>query len=196
MVVGFTSALANEGKSTVALAVAQMIANNGSSVILVDCDLRNPTLTRSMATAATAGIVEFAYGKASLEEVVWKDPATQMAFVPAISNVLRPDPLSRLSSAEMRRAFETLREQYQFVIVDLSPLVPVIDVCATIDFIDAYMLVIEWRRTTVDIVKRALRVAPPVSNSMLGAVLNKADFKSLVAYDPYVTGYYLSNGDR
>ena len=55
---------------------------------------------------------------------------------------------------------------------------------------------IEWRRTTLDIVKRALRAAPPVSNSMLGAVLNKADFKSLVTYDPYVTGYYLSPRDQ
>ncbi len=195
-VVGITSALANEGKSTVALAVAQMIASNGSPVVLVDCDLRNPSLTRSIAPTATAGIAELAFGKASLEQVVWKDPATQMAFVPAISHAFLPDPLSRLSSAEMRRAFETLRAQYPFVIVDLSPLVPVIDVCATIDFIDAYVLVIEWRRTTIDIVKRALRAAPPVTNSMIGAVLNKADLKSLVTYDPYVTGYYLNSNDR
>ena len=67
-VVGITSSLANEGKSTVASAVAQMIASNGSSVILVDCDLRNPSLTRAISPTATAGIAELAYGKATLSK--------------------------------------------------------------------------------------------------------------------------------
>ena len=195
-VVGVTSAIANEGKSTVALAVAQMIANNGASVVLVDCDLRNPSLTRSIAPNAASGIVELAFGRASLEHVVWKDQSTQMAFLPAIPNMGPPDPPSVLSSAELRRAFDELREKYQFVIVDLSPLAPVIDVCATTELVDAYVLVIEWGRTTVDVVKRSLRAVPLVSESILGAVLNKADIKVLTTYDPYVTSYYFHKGDR
>ncbi len=195
-VVGVTSAIANEGKSTVALAVAQMIANNGASAILVDCDLRNPSLTRSLAPNAASGIVELAFGRASLEHVVWKDQSTQMAFLPAIPHAGPPDPPSLLSSAEFRRVFDELREKYQFVIVDLSPLAPVIDVCATIDTVDAFVLVIEWGRTTVDIVKRSLRAVPLVSESILGAVLNKADIKVLATYDPCVTSYYYDNGNR
>ena len=189
-VVGVTSATPNEGKSTVALAVAQLIANNGASVVLVDCDLRNPSLTRSVAPTATSGIFELAFGRASLEQVVWKDPSTQMAFIPAIPNAGPPDPPSVLSSAELSRVFDELRKKYQYVIVDLSPLAPVIDVCATTELVDAYVLVIEWGRTTADVVQRALRAVPPVSESVLGAVLNKADIKVLAAYDPYVTSYY------
>ena len=195
-VVGITSAIANEGKSTVALAVAQMIANNGASVVLVDCDLRNPSLTRSIAPDATSGIMQLAFGRASLEQVVWKDPSTQLAFLPAIPNMGPPDPTSVLSSAELRRAFGELREKYQFVIVDLSPLAPVIDVCATIELVDAFVLVIEWGRTTADIVKRSLYALPVDSASILGAVLNKADIKALATYDPYVTSYYFHKGDR
>jgi len=195
-VVGVTSAIANEGKSTVALAVAQLIANNGASVVLVDCDLRNPSLTRSLAPNAASGIVELAFGRASLEHVVWKDQSTQMAFLPAIPHVGPPDPPSLLSSAELRRVFDELREKYQFVIVDLSPLAPVIDVCATIELVDAYVLVVEWGRTTVDVVKRSLRAMPVVSESILGAVLNKADIKALASYDPYVTSYCFNNGNR
>jgi polysaccharide biosynthesis transport protein len=195
-VVGITSAIANEGKSTVALAVAQMIANNGASVVLVDCDLRNPSLTRSIAPDATSGVVQLAFGRASLEQVVWKDPSTQLAFLPAIPNMGPPDPTSVLSSAELRRAFGELREKYQFVIVDLSPLAPVIDVCATIELVDAFVLVIEWGRTTADIVKRSLYALPVDSASILGAVLNKADIKTLATYDPYVTSYYFHKGDR
>src|SRR6201987_4908590 len=59
-VIGFTSATPNEGKSTVTLALGQLIARNGASVIVVDCDLRNPSLTRSVAPKAGRGVVELA----------------------------------------------------------------------------------------------------------------------------------------
>ena len=95
--------------------------------------------------------------------------------------------------AELKQVFDELRKQYEFVVVDLSPLGGVIDVCATTELIDAYVLVIEWGRTTVDAVQHMLRAAPNVSESILGAVLNKADIKSLASYDPYLTSYYFEN---
>ena len=189
-VIGLTSATPNEGKSTVALALGQLIARNGASVIVVDCDLRNPSLTRSVAPSATSGIAELAFGGTSLEDVIWRDPSTQMAFVPAIPHAGPPDPPSILSSAELKQVFDGLRKQYEFIVVDLSPLGGVIDVCATTELIDAYVLVIEWGHTTVDAVQHTLRAAPNVSESILGAVLNKADIKSLASYDPYLTSYY------
>jgi succinoglycan biosynthesis transport protein ExoP len=192
-VIGLTSATPNEGKSTVALALGQLIARNGASVVVVDCDLRNPSLTRSVAPNAALGIVELAYSETSVADVMWRDPSTQMAFLPAIPHSGPPDPPSVLSSAELRRAFDELRKQYEFVVVDLSPLAGVIDVCATTELIDAYLLVIEWGRTTVDAVQHALRAAPNVSELVLGAVLNKADIKSLASYDPYLTNYYFEN---
>ena len=194
-VIGVTSALAHEGKSTVALAVAQMIASNGASTLLVDCDLRNPSLSRSIAPGASRGIVDLALGKVSLGDAVWTDQSTGMAFLPTVVTPAAPDPTSILASAHMRRTFDELRQTYQFIIVDLSPLVPVIDVYATTDFVDAFVLVIEWGRTKVDIVKRALRAVPPVSNSMIGAVLNKTDLKGLAAYDPYVSSYHFDTSD-
>jgi polysaccharide biosynthesis transport protein len=192
-VFGLTSATPNEGKSTVALAIGQLCARNGASVIVVDCDLRNPSLTRSLTPNATSGIIELAYGRTSLENAVWKDPTTRMAFLPAIPHPGPPDPPSILASAKMKQLFSELREQYDFVIVDLSPIAPVIDVCATTEFIDSYVLVIEWGRTTIDVVQHALRAAPLPHGSMLGAVLNKADVKTLKTYDPYVAGYYFQN---
>jgi Mrp family chromosome partitioning ATPase len=116
-----------------------------------------------------------------------------MAFVPAISNAGPPDPPSILSSAELKQVFDELRKQYEFVIVDLSPLAGVIDVCATTELVDTYVLVIEWGHTTVDALQHALRAAPNVSESILGAVLNKADIKSLTSYDPYLTNYYFES---
>ena len=107
-VIGFTSSIPNEGKSTVALAVGQLIARNGASVIVVDCDLRNPSLTRSVAPDATSGIVELVAGDASFEDLVWNDRSTQMAFLPAIPCVGSPDPPTILGSLALKRIFDEL----------------------------------------------------------------------------------------
>jgi capsular exopolysaccharide synthesis family protein len=189
-VIGFTSAIPHEGKSTVATAFGQLLARNGARVIVVDCDLRNPSLTRSIAPNAANGILEVVSGEASYEEVVWKDGSTQMEFLPAVLISERVDAYTILNSDGLRRVFDELRARYEFVVVDLSPLAPVIDVCATTHLIDSYVLVIEWGCTKIDIVEHALRAAPDVHDSMLGAVLNKADIRRLVKYDPRLAGYY------
>ncbi len=193
-VVGVTSTSPDEGKSTVALSLAQLIASNGASVILVDADIRNPSLTRSLTRGATLGVTEAALGGATLENALWSDPGANMAFLPAIANAGPPDPPSVLSSPGFSRLFDDLRGRYQFVIVDLSPLSPVIDVCATTELIDAYVLVIEWGRTTIDNVQNALRAAPTVADSVVGAVLNKVDLKALAAHDPYMSSYSFHKG--
>ena len=189
-VIGLTSAIPNEGKSTVALALGQLIARNGASIILVDCDLRNPSLTRSVAPDATSGIVELVAGETSLEDVVWKDHSTQLAFLPAVPRAGPPDPPTILASVELKRIFDQLRTLYDYVIVDLSPIAPVIDVCATTELLESYVLVIEWGLTTIDVVEHALRAAPDISESVIGVVLNKANIKELARYDPYLSGYY------
>jgi succinoglycan biosynthesis transport protein ExoP len=193
-VIGFTSALPHEGKSTVALAVGQLIARNGSRVVVIDGDLRNPSLTRSVAPSAASGLIELMRGETSPEDAIWKDQSSGLSFVPVIAHLGTQDPPSVLSSAELKTLLDGLRKQYDYILVDLSPLAPVIDVCATTDIIDAYVFVIEWGRTTIDVVQNALRGAPDVANAIIGAVLNKADIKELASYDPYLTSYYFDKG--
>ena len=191
-VIGFTSAIPNEGKSTVALAVGQLLARNGAAVAVLDCDFRNPSLTRSLAPNATKGIIDLVTGEAQLEDIVWKDRSTQMAFLPTIPRPGPADPPTILASDEMKRVFDEVQKRYEYVVVDLSPLMPVIDVGATTELIGSYVLVIEWGRTTIDAVEHALRATPDVAESLIGAVLNKADMKELAKYDPYLSGYYFS----
>ena len=90
-IIGFTSAIPNEGKSTVALAVGQLIARNRARVVVVDCDLRNPSLTRAITPDATKGIVELSLGELSLDEIIWKDRSTQMEFLPTVPHPGPPD---------------------------------------------------------------------------------------------------------
>jgi polysaccharide biosynthesis transport protein len=200
-VIGFASALPNEGKSTVAMAFGQLVALSGRRVIVVDCDLRNPALSDLLAPAIDGGIVEWLFGKASLDQVVWRDPVTGMEFLPA-KPLDAPNSYEILAAESTKRTFEELRTKYDWIVVDLSPLAPVVDARATTQFIDAYILIVEWGRTKIDVVERALQEAPSVHENVLGAVLNKVDLKQVGKYDSYVGAhegyerYYRKGGVR
>jgi succinoglycan biosynthesis transport protein ExoP len=197
-VIGLTSYLPTEGKSTVAAGIATMLAQAGRRTLLVDCDVRNPSLSRALAPNAKVGFLEVVRGEASLVEAVLRDSGTQLAFLPTVINEEMRSATELLGSAEARRLFESFKVGYEFVIVDMAPLVSSIDIRAGSRLIDSYLLVIEWGATKMDSVRYALSNAPAVQAKMVGAVLNKVDFASLGRYEPYGYSYhryYGRNGD-
>jgi polysaccharide biosynthesis transport protein len=174
-VVGFTSSLPNEGKSTIAFSLAQQMAQVGARTILVDCDLRNPSLTREFAPSAKTGLIEVMAGKTSLEEALWKDPSTKLAFLPVISKFRVAHSSEIVGSTQLRKLFEQLRESYDHIVVDLPPLAPIVDVRAATHLVDSFVFVIEWGQTKTDVVQHALGHAQAVYDNLLGVVLNKVD---------------------
>lgn len=88
-----------------------------------------------------------------------------------------------LAAAPMIALIEDLRAAHDYVIVDLPPLVPVVDARATGHFIDRYILVVEWGGTRIETVKNALVQAPELQERLLGVVINKAEIKSLKRYE-------------
>jgi exopolysaccharide transport family protein len=189
-IVGITSALPNEGKSTIAASLAQLIAHAGKRVIIVDCDLRNPSLSANLAPNATAGIIDVLSGARSLEETVWRDPKTNLAFLPAAKRAPLFHTSEILSAEQTRKLFDKLRATYDYVIVDLPPLAPIIDVRATTPLIDCFILVVEWGRTRTDVVQHALHTAPNVYEALVGTVLNKTNMRAMKRYDNYRNDYY------
>ena len=85
--------------------------------------------------------------------------------------------------------------EYDYVIVDLPPLVAGIEVRATSRLIDSYVLVVEWGGTKIDAVQYALRNAPDVQKNIAGVVLNKVDMNTIDHYDGYAAGYYYYGGE-
>lgn len=193
-VIGLTSSLPKEGKSTIAAALAAQIAQVGCRAILVDGDLRNPALSRSLAGDAPAGLLDVLAGRQLLENVVCKDPITGMAFLPTVNAYAVPNTDQILSSDAMKQLFELLKSQYEYIIVDLSPLAPIIDVRATTDLIDAYVFVVEWGTTRVETVQQTLQQCGRVYSNMLGFVLNKVNMSAIRRYDAengmYYANYY------
>ncbi|MGA8951567.1 MAG: polysaccharide biosynthesis tyrosine autokinase [Xanthobacteraceae bacterium] len=190
-VIAFTSSLPNEGKSTLSAGLALMIAQAGGRAILVDCDLRNPSLSQTLAPSATAGFIEVVSDKATIDDVLWQsDPKINLSFLPTVLKSRVAHTSEILASAATRKLFDELRKRYEYIIVDLSPLAPVVDVRTTAHFVDSYVCVIEWGRTKIDVVRKALADAPGVYQNLIGTVLNKADITKLSRYDAHRGEYY------
>lgn len=189
-IIGITSALPNEGKTTIAAALAQLIVYSGKKVIIVDCDLRNPSLSASFAPSAATGIIEIINGNQSIEETIWRDPKTNLDFLPAV----RQGPLTHtseiLSAEAMGKLFERLRENYDYIIVDLPPIAPLVDVRVTSGLIDFFILVVEWGQTKIGVIQHALHTVPNIYRCMIGTVLNKTDFKAMALYDANWNDYH------
>ncbi|MGY4234685.1 succinoglycan biosynthesis transport protein ExoP [Bradyrhizobium sp. USDA 4449] len=189
-VIGITSSLPNEGKSTIATSFAQLLAHSGLRTILVDGDLRNPSLSARLASQARAGLLDLVLGKASISELIWTDPNTKLAFLPCVVDTRLAHSSEILGSPAMHKLIQDLRNQYDRVIIDLSPLAPIVDVRATKKIVDSYMFVIEWGKTKTDVVEHVLREAPEVYHQLMGVVLNKADVAAMRRYEPHRGGYY------
>ena len=112
-IVGFTSAIPEEGKSTTSNGFALLAAQAKARVILLDCDLRNPALTRRLAPGATIGLLEVLSGTASLVDAICKDPATDLAFLPAVVRSRMSNSSEILASEAMKKLFEGLREPFR-----------------------------------------------------------------------------------
>jgi succinoglycan biosynthesis transport protein ExoP len=191
-IIGLTSSLPKEGKSTLSASLALTIARAGSKVALVDLDLRNPTLTRTLSPGATVGFLDVISGGTSLSDALWSDQTKNLSFLPTVvkehfvqSNEIMVAPVTKMF-------LERLRNEYAYVIIDLPPLAPVIDTRATANLVDFYIGVIEWGGTKIDVVEHALSRASEVSSNMLGIVLNKVDMHKFENYDLENRDYYIN----
>jgi polysaccharide biosynthesis transport protein len=196
-VIGVTSSLPNEGKSTIAGSLALLAADAGAKVILVDCDLRNPQLSSKLAPNAKFGLLNVIAGDKSLEEAVTIDASTGLAFLPAglsskelIHSKDRAKSNESLGCEAVQKVFEQFRERYEYIVVDLSPIAPIVDVRSTTRFIDSYVLAVEWGNTKVNLVEHALKQASGIYAKLIGVVLNKTPIASLGQYQGHLGEYY------
>jgi succinoglycan biosynthesis transport protein ExoP len=189
-VIGVTSALMHEGKSTISQSLALALAQAGARVALVDCDLRNPSLSRALAPTAERGLTDAISATASVDEVMWRSSFSTFDFLPALGSILPRNYLDLLDQDAAKIVFDRLRSSYDYVIADLPPLLPVVDAVATTHLLDSYLLVVEWGRTSMEAVDQALSRGRRLSANLIGIVLNKVDTRLISRYGADYSTYY------
>lgn len=185
-----TSSLPSEGKSTIASNLALHAAASGEKVLLIDLDLRHPTLTGLYTPDSKAGIVDVLTGSARLAAVSITDEKTGLQFLPASRNIPAANTAEILGSAKVRELIASCRERYDLVIIDCPPLLPVVDSRALISSVDAVVLAIRWEKTSIEAVKSAIRQTFGLSSKLVGAVLSQVEMKKARYYNYYESGYY------
>lgn len=185
-----TSAIANEGKSTVAINLAFTLAESDAKVLLIDCDLRNPTLRCLLRVRSvyTDGLTSLLTNKAT-EECIFKHP--KMKFDVLLAGTTPPNPVELLSSPYMKDLLERLSEKYDYIICDTPPVSIVTDAAALSRFCDGVILVVRQKASTRDQVWAAKRNLDAVQANVIGTILSCYDMSNdTSASSPYYGGYY------
>jgi polysaccharide biosynthesis transport protein len=188
--IGMISALPGEGKSTVAVNLANVLATGGRNTLLIDADLRNPQLSRRLSPDANAGLLELMAGSVPLPQVMQSVADDRLWFLPAILRQRIANAGDLLGSERMQAVLSASRPKFDHVIVDLPPLGPVSDARAISPLVDAFILVVNWGHTRFDVIEEALVHFGIASDKIVGVVLNKVNFHELHNLEPFSQGYY------
>jgi polysaccharide biosynthesis transport protein len=182
-VLGVISSMPNEGRTTVAVNLARLAASSGLNVLLVDGDLRNPMLSSSLVPPNAKGLVQASTGAAPPDDLIWSDHETPLRFLPAGAGQNFTNGDNVLASEVTAAIFAMLRQRYDMIVVDLPPVVPVIDVRAAAHLFDAFVYVVEWGSTSEAAIGAGIG-SEGIEARTLGTVLNKVDLSRLGRYEP------------
>lgn len=183
-VIGFVSVLPREGKTTTAANFAGLLAANGARTLLIDADLRNPGLSRSLPRLPEKGLVEAIVGEQRWQNACLTDRKTRLSILPTVGRRRLSHTSELISGPGMAGLLEEARNSFDYIVVDLPPLGPVIDAKAFAPLADSFVLVAEWGVTPRVLVRSLLQTERQIAAKTLGVVLNKTDMKRLAHYGP------------
>jgi len=189
-IIGVVSALPGEGKTTVASSFASFIAKNGARTLLIDADLRNPAMTKTLGYSNAQGILNVVAERCDYKELVIADSKLKLDFLPASARIRTSNSPDILSSTAMKDMLKSASADYDYILVDLPPILPVVDVKASAYLFDAFLLVVEWGATSTHEIVKAVEASPTLSERLLGVVLNKADETIMRRFEGYSDRHY------
>lgn len=190
--VGVVSILPREGKTVIAASLAQVAANSGCRVILVDAAPYNRTLTGQLAPDAKAGLHDVLKKRLSVADVLWDVSDTNLTFLP-----LGEDGQNSADRSNGLAGFCGVQDilpdaaaAADLVVVDLPPATLVADLREIASAVDGFLLVVEWGNTSVDVISSALACNYEMQRKLIGVILNKVDIPKLRTYDDSLAVLY------
>jgi len=184
----FTSPGPNEGKSTTALNFAVMLAQQGQRVLLLDSDLRRPSLHKALDILREPGLTNLLVGDAELREAIRPSVLPNLDFLP--SGPFPPNPSELLNSKAMERLLEELEGKYSHVIVDSPPILAVTDSSVLGAHVDGVVVVLRSGETEQKAAERSVDQLRRIGVRLFGAVLNEV--ATSTPEESYYLQYYYS----
>jgi capsular exopolysaccharide synthesis family protein len=166
-----TSTSPNEGKSTIAEYLAQSISRTGKKVLALDADLINPTLHLRFGIPNQRGLSNLIMGDVDLTTLAHLEEYPNLSVI--TSGPIPPNSSELLGSARMRHLMGRLREEYDVIVVDSPPILPVTDAIVISPLTDGVILVVQIGRTRAGEVRHAQEVLQEAHANLLGVVLNR-----------------------
>jgi capsular exopolysaccharide synthesis family protein len=185
------SAGAGEGKSTTALNLATVFAQAGQRVLLVDSDLRRPTLHKLLHISNNLGLTNYLLKQNTIEEVIQRTNVPTLDLM--ASGKLPSSSMSILGSAQMKEMITELKQRYDYVFFDSPPIMGVSDAAVLASEVDMVVQVIQYRRYPQPMNIRAKQMIEKVGGNLIGIVLNNINMsqdESYYYYSGYYHGYY------
>ena len=191
-----TSSTAGEGKTVTSLNLGIALAQRGEPTLLIDADLRHPSIGKSLNLVNGKGLATFLTGAHDLESALRAfPPVPTLTVLPA--GPTPPNPAQLLSSSAMESLLRDLRGRYKFVVIDSPPVLPVTDAMILSTLVDGVVFVVESGATVRGAVTRARKILHNVGANVLGIVLNKVDMRHDGYYGEYGRyGHYYYRSDE
>jgi polysaccharide biosynthesis transport protein len=180
-----SSSIAGEGKSTIAINLAVSLADTGARVILVDADLRRPSLADYIGIEGRVGLTTVLIGRATVDDVIQPMGKTTLDLLPA--GQIPPNPSELLGSPAMGRLLDRLSASYDMVLLDSPPLLPVTDAAVLTKRAGGALIVVGADRIHRPQVEETLGALEAAGAHIFGIVMNKIDRRDAgtYAYDSY-----------
>jgi len=175
-----TSATTSEGKSTTAAALARTKALGGAKTLLIDGDIRKPTVHKSFDKPQSPGLIDVLEREHKAKDIIVYDSKSSLDILTAGKG--SPDPLPLLDSPQMDALLKALRRHYDYIIIDTPPILAASDACALSKKADATLFVVRWSQTSKVIVQQALRQLERSGGHVAGTLLTMLDTKKYSSY--------------
>ena len=176
-VIMVTSARPQEGKTTTSINTAIVLAQKGVRVLLVDADLRRPSVHKALGMGPRSGLSNVLTGSATLQQTITTSPILpNLLIIPA--GTPPPNPAELLASSNMRDLIAELRQQFDHIVIDTPPTLSVTDAVVLSPRADATILVIRSGHTTKQALRRARDILTQVNAHVAGVLLNAVDLTS------------------
>ncbi|MBQ0110882.1 MAG: CpsD/CapB family tyrosine-protein kinase [Oscillospiraceae bacterium] len=187
-VIGVTSSKRNEGKSTLSVNLAYMLANDRKRVLLLEGDMRLPSISKKLGISSTPGLSDYLTGRAKNNEgIQHSEIAPNISVICA--GVIPPNPSELLSSASMERLLAALKEHFDYIIVDLPPVNIVTDPLSVAKYLDGFIIVVRSEFTNCSDVQDVVKKLQLVDAKILGFVVNNDAKATKKKYKKYGYGY-------